>query len=234
MWKCTGTQDHFVRSLALMLCYRLRDSWTSNTWAENVSPNKEQLSHTELRGGWSNTAWNVKLWLETMKVGWVSSKLDLWIQKHMQIHGQKDFAIVIAFKNANPNPPHADGQLKHKAFLWCSARAPFPWPRKAGEQLSSKACQPHWPKSTQHRMGAQQSRNSKGKPAKTHHANWTMNWKRGLKLWDTRVTEALWEQWRGMFVLFSAVREHRAQEQTKNYLPQREKDVFPLLLCEDE
>lgn len=60
----------------------------------------------------------------------------------MQIHGQKDFAIVIAVKNANSNPPHADGQLKHKAFLMCSARAPFPWPRNVGEQLSSMVCQP--------------------------------------------------------------------------------------------
>lgn len=60
----------------------------------------------------------------------------------MQIHGQKDFAIVIAFKNANSNPPHADKQLKDKAFLMYSGRAPFPWPRNIGEQLSSMACQP--------------------------------------------------------------------------------------------
>lgn len=60
----------------------------------------------------------------------------------MQIHGQKDFAIVIAFKNANSNPPHADGQLKDKAFLMYSVRVPFPWPRNVGEQLSSMACQP--------------------------------------------------------------------------------------------
>lgn len=93
---------------------------------------------------------------------------------------------------------------------------------------------PHWPKSAQHRMGVQQSRNSKGKPAKTHHANWNVNWKCGLKLWDTRVTATLRKQWRGMFVLFSAIREHRALEQTKNYLPHRGRDVFPLLLCDDE
>lgn len=60
----------------------------------------------------------------------------------MQIRGQKDFAIVIAFKNANSNPPQADGQLKDNAFLMYSVRAPFPWPSNTGEQLSSMACQP--------------------------------------------------------------------------------------------
>lgn len=60
----------------------------------------------------------------------------------MQIHAQKDFAVIIAFKNANSNPPQADGQLQDTAFLMNSVRTPFPWPRNVSEQLSSMACQP--------------------------------------------------------------------------------------------
>lgn len=53
MWECTGTQDQFVRSLALMLCYVLTDSWTSKTWHRNhVSK--------EITAIWQWTKWWLK------------------------------------------------------------------------------------------------------------------------------------------------------------------------------
>lgn len=85
--------------------------------------------------------------------------------------------------------------------------------------FSAWSVSPHWPKSAQHRLGVQQSRNSKGKPAKTHHANWTVNWKCRLKLWDTRVTATLWKQWRGMFVLFSAIRDTELWSKPRTICP---------------
>lgn len=52
-----------------------------------VYPKKQQLSDIKLNGDYSNTVWKTKLWLETMKVGWLPSKLNVWTQKYMQIHG---------------------------------------------------------------------------------------------------------------------------------------------------
>lgn len=88
-----------------------------------VYPKKQQLSDAKLNGDYSNTVWKTKLWLETMKVGWLTSKLDVWIQKYIASPWLKGFCYCYCLHECKLKFPNADGQLKDKAFLVSSVKS---------------------------------------------------------------------------------------------------------------
>lgn len=93
----------------------------------------------------------------------------------MQIHGQKDFAVVIAFKNANSIPLMQIGSSSTKLFSYAVQELHFLGQETSVKSFPAWSVSFQWSKRALHRMGIHQRRNSKGKPAKTHHANWGKN-----------------------------------------------------------
>lgn len=79
-------------------------------------------------------------------------------------------------------------------------------------------------------MGTQQSRNSKGKPAKTHHANRTMNWKCGLKLRYYGHSSTFKAMERNVCVTFSNRGTWSSGASPEPFAPQKERCVSTVMM----